>query len=251
MELIVLGSGTCFPDRDRNAAGYIVKFEDDDILLDSGPGTLRRLTEVGVNWLTLRHLCYSHFHLDHCADLFPLIFARKNWYRQQPGPNLHLYGPVGLQSFFRQMVHAWGEQIQTENFKIILTEMEHHAHTFKSWKIQTCPVVHSSAAIAYRIETPDGKSLVYSGDTDESDALIALSQNCDLLVLECSFPEGQKVAGHLTPSSAGKLATAAGCRQLMLTHFYPPMQSAQCVHDCQLYFAGPIVIAEDRLRVTI
>ncbi len=41
------------------------------------------------------------------------------------------------------------------------------------------------------------------------------------LLLECSCPEGHKVAGHLTPSLAGRIARESGCKSLVLTHIYP------------------------------
>ena len=57
-----------------------------------------------------------------------------------------------------------------------------------------------------KLTDSNGKSIVYSGDTDYCPELIELADNCDLLILECSFPDDMKVEGHLTPSEAGKIA---------------------------------------------
>ena len=63
--------------------------------------------------------------------------------------------------------------------------------------------------------------MVYSGDTDYSEDLIRLAQGADLLICECSLPEEMKVEGHLVPSLAGRIASEAGCRKLLLVHLYP------------------------------
>ena len=48
-----------------------------------------------------------------------------------------------------------------------------------------------------------------------------ISKNADLLILECSHPDGMKAKGHLTPSLCGKIAAKANAKKLVLTHFYP------------------------------
>ena len=90
------------------------------------------------------------------------------------------------------------------------------------------------------------RSLVYSGDTDVSDSLVALARGADLLVLEAANPF--KVPGHLTPGEAGRLAARAGARRLLLTHFYPPCDAVDVVALAAQEFAGEIIRAEDGLQ---
>ena len=47
MRLTVLGSGTAVPVADRFPAGYWVQDGDTSVLVDCGPGTLRRLAQAG------------------------------------------------------------------------------------------------------------------------------------------------------------------------------------------------------------
>jgi len=93
--------------------------------------------------------------------------------------------------------------------------------------------------------------MVYSGDTGYCDEIIRLSEGADLLVLEASFPDGNGVEGHLTPSEAGRIATKAGIRRLVLTHFYPECMAMDIVSQCRGAYEGEIIQARDALRLTV
>ena len=80
-----------------------------------------------------------------------------------------------------------------------LTELSPKAPNAVRWEglaVKTAPTNHTEGSLAYRLEA-ESRSLVYSGDTDESDSLVALARGADLLVLEAANPF--KVPGHLTP----------------------------------------------------
>ena len=111
--------------------------------------------------------------------------------------------------------------------------------------------MHSPESIAYRITDPGGCSAVYTGDTDYSETIIDLAKNTDLLICECAMPDGLKVKGHLTPSLAGELATKAGVRQLVLTHFYPQCDTEDIAAQCRRTYAGPLMLAEDLMQLKV
>ncbi|MEJ2097967.1 MAG: MBL fold metallo-hydrolase, partial [Deltaproteobacteria bacterium] len=73
----ILGSGTCVPSLKRSSCSVLIEMEQEKLLLDSGPGTMHRLLEAGVEIFDLTYICYSHFHPDHTGELVPLIFANK------------------------------------------------------------------------------------------------------------------------------------------------------------------------------
>jgi ribonuclease BN (tRNA processing enzyme) len=114
--------------------------------------------------------------------------------------------------------------------------------------IKSAPTNHTEGSLAYRVEA-EGKALVYSGDTDESDSLVELAKGADLLVLECANPF--KVPGHLTPAEAGRLAARAGVPRLVLSHFYPPCDEVEVAALAGAEFSGEIIRAEDGLRVIL
>jgi len=112
-------------------------------------------------------------------------------------------------------------------------------------------MAHMSESVGYRIEFNDGKSVVLSGDTDYCQNIIDLAFEVDLLVLECSFPDGKKVEGHLTSSLAGRIALESCCKKLLLTHLYPVCDQSDILKECQQVFKGETVLADDLMRVKI
>ena len=113
------------------------------------------------------------------------------------------------------------------------------------------PVSHNPESIAYKISTSAGKSVVYSGDTDYCESLVSLAAGADIFICECSFPDGHKVPGHLTPSLAGKMAAKANPGRLVLTHFYPECEAADLVSQCRSTWKGPLTLAEDLMTFKI
>lgn len=111
------------------------------------------------------------------------------------------------------------------------------------WKVLSRPVAHGIDAVGYRVECR-GKTLAYSGDTDYCTAMVELGRDADLLILECSFPEGAKVPNHLTPSEAG-------AKRLALTHFYLACDGRDIKGECGNRYGGEIVMAEDGMRLRV
>src|SRR3954469_14189544 len=68
-ELIVLGTSSQVPTRQRNHNGYLLRWDDEGILFDPGEGTQRQFTLAGVSPGTVTRICITHFHGDHCLGL--------------------------------------------------------------------------------------------------------------------------------------------------------------------------------------
>ena len=112
-------------------------------------------------------------------------------------------------------------------------------------------MAHNEESIAFRINGPDGSSVVYSGDTDYTENLIELARDADLLICESALPDDMRVNGHLTPSLAGEIATRAGVRKLVLTHFYPECDHADIEQECRKTYNGPLILAEDLMTIDV
>lgn len=252
--ITILGSGTCVPSLDRNPCSFLMQTGTQNLLFDCGPGTMRRLLEVGVAIFDISHIFLSHFHPDHSGELASFLFALK-----YPAPAcqklpLTLVAGRGFNAFYERLKAVYGHWIALPADRFTVVELDTlKADHFAGPSFTVCamPVAHRPESLAYRIVDAEGKVLVYSGDTDFCEGLIAIAAGADLMICESAFPDDQKVDGHLTPSLAGEIAQAAGVRRLVLTHFYPACEDADIENQCRSTYSGEIVLAEDRMTFTL
>lgn len=249
----VLGSGTCVPSLERSSCSVLVETAGLKWLIDTGAGTLRRLLEAGTTIFDLSYLLYSHLHPDHTADLVPLLFGTKFPDGGRTSPLTAVAGR-GFADFFKRLQGVYGKWIDLgpDLFRIIEMDIGGRDHVrLDGVDIHTAPMAHSPQSVAFRLTSPGGKILVYSGDTDYDERLIDLAAEADLLICESAFPESRKEKGHLTPALAGSMAARAGVRRLMLTHFYPACEQADIAAECRQTYKGPLILARDLLRITL
>jgi ribonuclease BN (tRNA processing enzyme) len=222
------------------------------MLFDIGAGTMRRLLESGTEIYDIDFVFLSHFHPDHSGELCSFLFSNK-YPAPRRGP-LTLGAGKGFQTVVNGFRAVYGDWIELGPDLLNLTEFDitgPDERRFEGFRVNTLPVNHNPESIAYRITTPDGASVVYSGDTDVSDNLITLSKGADLLICESALPEALKVKGHLTPPLAGEMASRAGVKKLVLTHFYPECGPADIEAECRKTYSGPLILAEDLMKIVV
>jgi ribonuclease BN (tRNA processing enzyme) len=249
-ELIVIGSGTGVPSLRRGAPSLMVISDSTRLLIDSGSGTLGRMLEVGITYRDPDLLLYTHIHPDHVSDLVPIIFASK--YADQPREKkLLCIGGPGFKSYFKKLKDLYGRWVQPQSYQLTIKEISQKGLVYRDLKILSRPMAHISGSVGYRIEFKDGKSMAISGDTDYCQNIVDLAFEADILVLECSFPDGKKVKGHLTPLLAGRIASESRCKKLLLTHLYPICDQFDILNQCRRAYQGQIILGEDSMRIGI
>ena len=220
------------------------------VLFDGGSGSLRQMARLALDFRRVDYICLSHFHPDHVSEFVPFLFAMNytvDFTRSLP---LHVIGPKGLKDFHEQLRGIFGRWVEAQTYPLFFHEAEESNLSFPDFGIKTLPMNHSAVSLGFRLAA-QGRSLVYSGDTDYCANIVKLGRQADLLILECSFPDERKKEGHLTPSLAGRIAREASCRKLLLTHFYPVFQNHDILAECRKEFPGEIILAEDGMRITI
>lgn len=249
MRVTILGAGTAIPARGHSPAGLYVRTRTEHLLFDAGPGTVQRLLTTGTTIFDLDRVFLTHYHLDHCLDLASLLFALRIPQPARLKP-LTVYGPPGLGRLYRRLNRAFNGWLTPRTYRLALKELKE-----KTLKLPDCTVTsrwmrHTTPALGYRLEIP-GQRLAYSGDTDACEAIVELGRNAHLLILECSHPDGKKVAGHLTPTECGRLAEQANCRHLALTHFYPVFKGYNIRRRVRTHFRGRLTLAKDLTTISI
>jgi ribonuclease BN (tRNA processing enzyme) len=255
MRLTVIGSGTAAPHPERVCAGNLVEAGSSRVLLDCGNGVLFRMAQLGVDWQAITHVALTHFHYDHVGDLPALITAFR-WGQLPPRTEpLTLIGPIGTKEWLTRVAAAHGEWVVEPGYPLTVIEAESPSGfslrlPTSHFTLSTFPVSHSESSIAYSIAGGRAR-LVYTGDTSYSDALADWAAGCDVLLTECSLPAAFAMAQHLTPESAGAFAARAKPGQLVLTHFYPPVEHEDIPSLVRQRWPGPLVLARDGTVVEI
>jgi len=251
MECFILGSGTAVPHPRRGSAGNMVRHGGCTLIVDAGLGTLHKLAVLGVSPAEPDVVAFTHLHLDHTAELAPMLFSLRNTgVGRRKG--LTLLGAPGFRDFHERLRQTYGSWVEAEDYSLLVEEISSRPVSVGSLVLTAVPVLHTPQSVAFRVEDAEtGKVVAFSGDTDVCAGIVTAAKNADVAVLECSFPNERKVRGHLTPAEAGELATAARVKKLVLTHFYPECEGADILGQCRETYSGEIVLAEDLLRVPV
>lgn len=246
MQLVTIGTGTAAPHASRGAAAHLVSTESVRLLLDCGAGAVQRMAALGIEWRTITHVAFSHFHPDHIADFVMLIMAWR-WgqlpVRSEP---VTVYGPVGMGGFLEHLAGIYGSWLLAPGFPLTVREVgpDEVVRLRDGVELSVHPVPHTAESVAYSIRHGDSH-LVYTGDTGYDEALADWARECTVLLAECSLPDALAIPGHLTPRQVGALAARANAQRLVLTHFYPPVETIDIVSEVAEQYTGQIVLATD------
>lgn len=245
MKLTVLGCSGSMPGPDSPASGYLLEAEGYRLVLDLGHGAFGALQRY-VDPAEVDAIVVSHLHADHCIDLTAYIVALRygaSQYRLSgPAGRIALIGPAGTRDRLEAAYDPLARKLGLHELFGFATPVGGELGPFA---VSFARVNHPVPTTAVRFTHGD-RTLVYSADTGESDALVTLADGADVLLCEASFgPDDTYIPGlHLTGKQAGEHADRAGVERLIVTHV-PPWGSRQDAADeAATAFAGPVEIAQ-------
>ena len=248
MKIIPLGTVSPFCKNNKNCPGYLVKYGDQNLLLDCGNG-VTRLLNIPDDLKNLT-IIISHLHPDHYGDLNALL------------QGIYVYRKLGyIDSTITLYVPKYDEEIETESFinedgwwdstskKVNILDyriIEKYAKIagvnfvgygnintkIGDMKVSTLEVPHQVKSYAIKVQTEDG-TLVYSGDTGTNNNLRQFASNADLFICESTYLKGQfrDSDNHLYASEAAQIASDAKVGILLLTHFWPDIDKQKYVDE--------------------
>ena len=196
-QVVLLGTGTPRPEPTRSGPATAIVVNNASYLVDVGPGIVRRAEaafEKGVAGLSpdkLTTAFITHLHSDHTVGLPDLIFT--TWVQGRRVP-LKLYGPEGLQAMTTHIMAAWQADIDIRTKGMEQrqpTAVEAHevkpGVVYKDGNVTVTAFRNAHGewkeTYGYRFQSAD-RSIVISGDTNPSAALIEQCQKCDVLIHE-------------------------------------------------------------------
>ena len=105
-------------------------------------------------------------------------------------------------------------------------------------------------------EVRAGQRFAFVMDTRLCDAVYALADGVDMLVIESTYlaehAEHAAAYGHMTAAQAARVAAECGVRTLVLTHFSQRYDDPTAfASEAAAHFNGEIVVAEDLMRIDV
>jgi len=241
LKIKMLGTGGAVPSLRRLSSAYLLSLSRRNILIDVGPSVVRRLLEFGRTVNDVDIVVLTHFHPDHAVDLSTFLFAC-NFGEEEREKPLFLCGGRGVRRFYNLSLRLY-PSITPKSYDLSVKTVSRGRHAVAGISLTIAPMVHREESIAIRVEE-GGKSVVFSGDTDESRALAELAANADLLVVECSFPDRKK-KGHLDLRTLLPLVAKAKPKQVVLTHLSPEWE------EYRAPLPAPLVLGEDGMEIEV
>lgn len=254
MKLTVLGSGTSVPHAQRCSPAFWLETIGGNILLDVSADAPHRMAQEDLDWPNLEVIWISHFHLDHMAGLFPLLFSFK-WAPQTQARRkpLRIVGGSGLRERVDALDSAGNYRLAEQKFALQFEEIRpgDNFEIVPQVQASTLDTPHTKESMALRLSEQNAKSFVYTSDTGFSEELINFAAATDLLLLECSFRRNKPVETHLELTEAMKIATACAPGKLVLTHLYPEWDQFDLVAEARKFYSGETLEATDGLTLQI
>ncbi len=246
MELTVLGcSGSYGAPAGGACSGYLVRTAGATLWLDRGNGTLANLPRHALV-ADVTALVITHWHPDHCADIYGLQVLLKYGLERTAFP---VYAPGGLETRLATLVDGdWGGVFAWSAVG------DGDAVTVADCGLRFSRTAHPPPTLAVEVAA-DGKRLVYTADTGPDWSPEAFGPGADLVLSEATFqgPFGPTGAGaiHLSARQAGEGARAAGARRLMITHLWPGLDPTASVVEGSEAFGREVLLAAPHQRTRI
>jgi ribonuclease BN (tRNA processing enzyme) len=240
VKLTVVGCSGSFAGPDAACSCYLVEADGFRVVLDLGSGAFGPLQRY-ADPRDVDAVLLSHLHPDHCMDLCGYYVSRK-YHPDGPAPPLPVYGPEGTAERMARAYDLPPDPGMRDVFDF--ATLRPGKFELGPFTVRVDRVNHPVPTYAMRLDL-DGRSVTYSADTGDSDALVALARGTDLLLCEASFEEGRDTVPdvHLNGRQAGEHAARADAGSLVITHVPPWTDAERALADASAAFGGPTDLA--------
>jgi ribonuclease BN (tRNA processing enzyme) len=240
MRLTVVGCAGSFPGPDNTSSCYLLEADGFRAVVDMGNGALGAL-QKHVGLFDVDAICLSHLHADHCVDVYSYAIAR-TYAPGGPKAPIPVYGPAGTGERIGLIHGPDGDGELMKRFTF---------HTLAPGTIEIGPFRVTAAHVNHPVETfgfrfgHGGRTVAYSGDTGETDAVASLAAGADVFLCEASFLDQPDLPQdlHLSALQAARYAARAEAAQLVLTHLVVWNDPAASLAEARGAYEGELVLA--------
>ena len=220
MKLTVLGINGPFPAPGGACSGYLLSSDSGktNVLIDCGAGVLARLTRF-IDLTQLSAIVLSHLHFDHMSDMTVLHYALQF---TKLSKNIPVIAPNEPETVYRLMLNDKLDMILPREINI------------GEISFSFINAVHPVPARSIKAQC-DGKTLVYTGDTNINPDIELFSHGADLLLADAGLTDDiwTPAAPHLSAKLCGQLARDAHVEKLLLTHIRPGLDEEKLLSEAR------------------
>lgn len=257
----------------------LLEFGGRSIVVDCGLGVTRGLADTGVSLKALDLIFITHLHSDHVLELGPLIHTA--WTAGLATP-VTVFGPPGTWHYWQRFAQTMEFDIDTRivdegrpdiRDMVSIVELgEGKVIEEGGLKVSALRVDHPPVTDCFALRFDHaGKSVVFSADTAFFPPLSDFARGADILVHEAMLEQGIErlvaktgngarlkehlLASHSFAAEAGRIASDAGVKRLVLNHLIPAddaeIGEADWTTAVRKTWAGDLTIARDGLVVEL
>jgi len=281
-QVVLLGTGTPLPDPERFGPSTAIVVNGTPYLVDLGTGVVRRAAAARIKGVTaleptnVKIGFLTHLHSDHTLGFADVLLTPWVMGRKEP---FEVYGPQGTQAMAERILNAyevdiknrteWPEHSNKDGYKVNAHEIKPGlVYRDQNVAVKAFKVHHGELqAYGYRFETPD-RTIVISGDTKPSEAIVENCHGCDLLIhevyTEASFAlvsdewKRYRLAYHTSSKELAEIASKAkpgllilyhranpGCDQARTNECREAGSEQQLLKEMHQYYKGNVVAGHD------
>ena len=226
MNVTFVGCGDAFGTGGRFNTCIHVESDGLTFLVDCGASSMIALRAAGIEPNGIDAILITHLHGDHFAGL-PFLLLDAQLYSRRRRP-LTLAGPPGFSARLRrtQEVLFPGSSRVPPKFDLNKVELvQDEPAQVLGIDIMPFHAEHPSGAPSYSLRISHcGRTLVYTGDTEWTDALVDAADGADLLIAETLFYD-KDVKFHLNYRTLVDNEDRLNARRIVLTHLGPEMMA--------------------------
>ncbi|RKY48702.1 MAG: hypothetical protein DRP86_06190 [Candidatus Neomarinimicrobiota bacterium] len=218
----ILGTGTSVPEPGNAPSSYLVKIASKAILIDSGPGIAQYIVNEGYHLEDIHTICFTHIHSDHILGLPEILFGLIHD-NHIANHSINICISTNYAHFIEDELlkawHPWFKKYQHINYRIIPVFSGTNI-LIDDVLITPFRVNHHESSLGYVIRT-GSSSIAFSGDTDVFNINEVEKHNPEILFLDSSTCEPNKIPGHLSVQEAVRLVSTTSISKVYLTHIMP------------------------------
>lgn len=237
MNVRILGYSGGYPGAGIPTSGYLLSFNQTNILIDCGSGVLCELIKY-IPFECLDAVIVTHLHHDHTSDLRVLRYAldmkSKNGQAIRPIP---LYVPHNPASLFAEYDENALLPVSVIDERLVLS--------IAGATISFHPSVHSVECYGIRVEY-NTSIFTYSSDSSLDIQSFSYLRDADLAILDCGGLEKNEKNDkkHMSPGDCFRLFSEFGIKRVVLSHLIPYHDVSDTIAEASSFGDWPYEVAE-------